>query len=214
MSEQHSNRSGGGPRRRRRGPRNSSSSGGPRRSFQGGSSGRGDRRPQTKDNPIVAFFKKILGIGPKKPAPRTNGFDRSNGNGHSNDRDRSNGHDSERSPRAPRRERESAPAAETEGDEESRPARAQTSTVEHQVTTPKLYVGNLSYDAGESDIFDLFAQVGAVKNVEIVRDKNSNSKGFGFVEMETLETALAASQKLHRTQFMERELIVSGARKA
>lgn len=211
MSEQHSNRSGGGPRRRRRGPRNTSQ-GGPRRSFQGDR----DRRPQSKDNPIVAFFKKILGIGPKKPAPRTNGFDRSNGNGHSNERshDRSNGHDSERSPRAPRRERESAPAAETEGGEESRPARAQTETVEHQVTTPKLYVGNLSYDAAESDIFDLFAQVGAVKNVEIVRDKNSNSKGFGFVEMETLETAVAASQKLHRTQFMERELIVSGARKA
>lgn len=210
MSEQHSNRSGGGPRRRRRGPRNSSS-GGPRRSFEGGS-GRGDRRPhQSKDNPIVAFFKKILGIGPKKPAPRSNGFERSNG--HSNDRDRSNGHDSERSPRAPRRERESAPVS-SEGGEESRPARAQTETVEHQVTTPKLYVGNLSYDAAESDIFDLFAQVGAVKNVEIVRDKNSNSKGFGFVEMETLETAVAASQKLHRTQFMERELIVSGARKA
>ena len=29
-----------------------------------------------------------------------------------------------------------------------------------EITTPKLYVGNLAYEAGESDLFDLFSKVG------------------------------------------------------
>ena len=81
-----------------------------------------------------------------------------------------------------------------------------------EVLTPRLYVGNLSYDASESDIFDHFAKVAGVKNVEVVRDKGSNSKGFGFVEMQTLEGAQDAAKKLHDTDFMGRLLIVNGAK--
>ena len=84
--------------------------------------------------------------------------------------------------------------------------------VQPEVHTPKLYIGNLSYDTSESDLYDLFQQVGVVKNVEVVRDRNSNSKGFGFVEMETLDSAKAASSKFHRTEFMGRQLVVSGAK--
>jgi hypothetical protein len=81
------------------------------------------------------------------------------------------------------------------------------------ITNPKLYVGNLSYDAAESDLFDLFSQVGAVKNVEVVMDRHSNrSKGFGFVEMEALETARAAAVKYNRTDFMGRQIVVSSAK--
>ena len=81
-----------------------------------------------------------------------------------------------------------------------------------EVLTPRLYVGNLSYDASESDIFDHFAKVAGVKNVEVVRDKGSNSKGFGFVEMQTLEGAQDVAKKLHDTDFMGRLLIVNGAK--
>jgi RNA recognition motif-containing protein len=81
------------------------------------------------------------------------------------------------------------------------------------VTSPKLYVGNLSFDAVESDLFDLFSKVGAVKNVEIAKDRYTDrSKGFGFVEMETLDTAKAAAQKLDRTDFMARQIRVNGAK--
>jgi RNA recognition motif-containing protein len=81
------------------------------------------------------------------------------------------------------------------------------------IVTPKLYVGNLSYDASESDLFDLFSQVGAVKNVEVVMDRHSNrSKGFGFVEMEALDSARAAGSKFHGTDFMGRQIVVSGAK--
>lgn len=81
-----------------------------------------------------------------------------------------------------------------------------------EVLTPRLYVGNLSYDASESDLFDFFGKVAGVKNVEIVRDKGSNSKGFGFVEMQTLEGAQEASKKLHDAEFMGRLMIVNGAK--
>jgi len=64
-----------------------------------------------------------------------------------------------------------------------------------------------------SDLFDLFSKVGAVKNVEIAMDRHANrSKGFGFVEMETLETAKEAAAKLNRTDFLGRQIVVSGAK--
>ncbi len=82
-----------------------------------------------------------------------------------------------------------------------------------EITSPKLYVGNLSYEALESDLFDLFSKVGAVKNVEVVMDRMSNrSKGFGFVEMEDVERAKVAAEQLNRTDFMGRQIVVSGAK--
>jgi len=81
-----------------------------------------------------------------------------------------------------------------------------------EVNSTRLYVGNLSYDSSESDVFDHFAQVGQVKNVEIVRDRNNRSKGFGFVEMNSVETAKTVSEKFHRTDFQGRQIIVAGAK--
>jgi RNA recognition motif-containing protein len=89
----------------------------------------------------------------------------------------------------------------------------QADAVPQEVTNPKLYVGNLSYDTAESDLFDLFSKVGAVKNVEIVMERQSNrSKGFGFVEMESLDSAKAAVSQYNRTEFMGRQIVVSGAK--
>jgi len=82
-----------------------------------------------------------------------------------------------------------------------------------EVSSPRLYVGNLSYDTTESDLFDHFATVGQVRNAEVVRDRNDRSKGFGFVEMNSVETAKTASEKFHRTEYMGRQIIVSGAKK-
>jgi len=50
----------------------------------------------------------------------------------------------------------------------------------------KLYVGNLTTNVTEDDLKASFEQVGPVASVFIVKDKFSKqSKGFGFVEMET-----------------------------
>ena len=92
----------------------------------------------------------------------------------------------------------------------SRPSRKPEAV---EVTTPKLYVGNLSFDASESDISELFNGVGAVKNVEIVTYKDTyKSKGFGFVTMTAIDEAVRAVSELHDKDFMGRRLVVSGAK--
>jgi RNA recognition motif-containing protein len=112
------------------------------------------------------------------------------------------------SPRPDFKERE--PRAERPR-REDRPPRAEPTPQE--VTTTKLYVGNLAYEAGESDLYDHFSKIGFVKNVEVAMDRRtSRSKGFGFVEMDSIETAKAAAEKLNRTDFMGRQIVVSGAK--
>src|SRR5215471_3372313 len=82
-----------------------------------------------------------------------------------------------------------------------------------EVTSPKLYVGNLSFDATESDLFDLFNGVGQVRNAEVVCHKyTQRSKGFAFVQMTTVEEARRAVQELHDKEFLGRKLVVSGAK--
>lgn len=114
---------------------------------------------------------------------------------------------------APRRERprdESVPAREPRPPREPREPRKPEAV---EVTTPRLYVGNLSYDAAESDLFELFSGVGTVANVEIVANKHTQrSKGFGFVQMNSVSEAKRAVDELHDKDYMGRKLVVSGAK--
>ena len=81
------------------------------------------------------------------------------------------------------------------------------------VETNRLYVGNLSYDATEYDLEDLFKGAGSVVSVEIVYNRNTHrSKGYGFIEMGSIDEAKRAVEILHDQSFMERQLIVSGAK--
>ncbi len=82
-----------------------------------------------------------------------------------------------------------------------------------EVTTPRLYVGNLSFEATESDLFELFNGVGLVQNAEVVTYKhNERSKGFAFVQMQSVEEAKRAVAELHDKEFLGRKLVVSGAK--
>ena len=82
-----------------------------------------------------------------------------------------------------------------------------------EVTTPRLYVGNLSFQATESDLFELFNGVGEVQNAEVVTYKhNERSKGFAFVQMQSVEQAKRAVAELHDKEFLGRKLVVSGAK--
>jgi RNA recognition motif-containing protein len=81
------------------------------------------------------------------------------------------------------------------------------------VTTERLYVGNLSYDATESDLFELFNGVGSVRNAEVVvHSRTQRSKGFAFVTMATVEEARRAVAELSSKEFMGRPLQISGAK--
>jgi RNA recognition motif-containing protein len=94
--------------------------------------------------------------------------------------------------------------------EQSRPSRKPEPV---EVTSPRLYVGNLSFEATESDLFELFNGVGHVQNAEVVSYRhNQRSKGFAFVSMQTIEEAQRAVDELHDKEFLGRKLVVSGAK--
>ncbi len=102
------------------------------------------------------------------------------------------------------------PAIARNGAPASRPQRKPEPV---EVTSPRLYVGNLSFDATESDLFELFNGVGHVQNAEIVSYRhNQRSKGFAFVHMQTIEEAKRAVEELHDKEFLGRKLVVSGAK--
>ena len=117
----------------------------------------------------------------------------------------------QRTPREPgpiaRADREARDSARRE----NRASRQQPHSME--VTGDRLYVGNLSYDAVESDLFELFNGSGRVKNAEVViNNRTQRSKGFAFVTMMSIDEAKKAVADLHNKDFMGRPLVVGGAK--
>jgi RNA recognition motif-containing protein len=105
------------------------------------------------------------------------------------------------------------PVVQTARNNGFEPSRSPRKPESVEVTTPRLYVGNLSFDATESDLFELFNGVGAVQNAEVVTYKhNQRSKGFAFVQMLTVDEAKRAVEELHDKEFLGRKLVVSGAK--
>ena len=77
----------------------------------------------------------------------------------------------------------------------------------------KLFVGNLSFNATENQLQDLFAAYGPVTEVDMIMDKFSGKpRGFAFITMETKEGAEAAVQALHGKDLDGRALTVNEAR--
>jgi len=77
----------------------------------------------------------------------------------------------------------------------------------------KLFVGNLSFNATENQLQDMFAAHGTVLEVDMIMDKfTGRPRGFAFVTMETKEAADAASQALNGTSLDGRALTVNEAR--
>ena len=76
-----------------------------------------------------------------------------------------------------------------------------------------IYVGNLSYQASEQDLSNLFSPYGEVSSVKIVKDmETGRSRGFAFVEVEDDSSVDRAIEELHETEFLDRTLIVNKAR--
>jgi len=73
----------------------------------------------------------------------------------------------------------------------------------------KLFVGNLNFDVKDIELEELFKTVGKVIYAEIVRFFDKKSKGFGFVEMDSVEEAKTAIEKLNGSEFRGRKIIVS-----
>jgi cold-inducible RNA-binding protein len=77
----------------------------------------------------------------------------------------------------------------------------------------RLYVGNLSYSVGDSELEQLFAPFGQVASARVITDRDSGqSKGFGFVEMASDEQCQAAITGLNGKDIGGRTITVSEAR--
>jgi len=77
----------------------------------------------------------------------------------------------------------------------------------------KLYVGNLPYEIGESDLQELFAAAGTVDSVTVMRDMvTGRARGLAFVEMNTEEEARKAIAQFNEHSLGGRNLTVNEAR--
>ena len=77
----------------------------------------------------------------------------------------------------------------------------------------KLYVGNLAYNVGDSDLEKLFTPYGSVSSAQVIKDRdNGRSKGFGFVELGTSQEGKAAITALNGKDVDGRALVVNEAR--
>ncbi|MDG2488472.1 MAG: RNA-binding protein [Roseibacillus sp.] len=176
--------------------RNRPRDGGSGRSPQSGGRRSGGPRPRKgpKRVPLTWWQKLLKAIGLRKETVRP-------------PRKRGGGNHSGEDKRGPRK----APKSGTRvAKTSSSPRGAPAST---PVESNRLYLGNLSYDAAEYELEELFKGVGAVRGIEIVYNRNTHkSKGYGFIEMATIEEAKRAVEVLHDQPFMGRKMIVSGAK--
>ena len=76
-----------------------------------------------------------------------------------------------------------------------------------------IYVGNLSFDATEEQVRQLFEAYGAVDKVSMVTDRDTGQpRGFGFVEMADDDAAAKAIEALNGTNLGGRNLNINEAR--
>lgn len=77
----------------------------------------------------------------------------------------------------------------------------------------ELYVGNIPYEATESDLRRLFAVAGTVSTIHLITDPVTGQfKGCGYVKMATPAEAAEAINSLDGALFMDRLITVSEAR--
>ena len=76
-----------------------------------------------------------------------------------------------------------------------------------------IFVGNLSYQTSQDELYAAFSQYGQVERVHIVTDRDTGQpRGFGFVEMSNRSEAEAAISRLNGAELNGRTLNVNEAR--
>jgi RNA recognition motif-containing protein len=76
-----------------------------------------------------------------------------------------------------------------------------------------IYVGNLSYEATQDDLTQVFSEYGTIKRVQLPTDRETGRmRGFAFVEMGTDAEEEAAIEALDGAEWMGRDLKVNKAK--
>jgi RNA recognition motif-containing protein len=76
-----------------------------------------------------------------------------------------------------------------------------------------IYVGNLPFDARESDLRTLFADFGGIESASVITDRETGrSRGFGFIELTDAAQGAKAIERLDGYDWNGRRLTVNEAR--
>lgn len=76
-----------------------------------------------------------------------------------------------------------------------------------------IFVGNLSFQTTQDELFSTFSQFGNVERINLVTDRDSGQpRGFAFVEMTNAQEAQAAITQLNGTELNGRSINVNEAR--
>ncbi|HEY9645646.1 MAG TPA: RNA-binding protein [Chroococcidiopsis sp.] len=76
-----------------------------------------------------------------------------------------------------------------------------------------IYIGNLSFQATEDDLVEIFTEYGKVVRVSLPTDRETGRKrGFAFVEMEDEDKEDAAIAELDKAEWLGREIRVNKAK--
>ncbi|KAH9932113.1 RNA-binding domain-containing protein [Epithele typhae] len=94
------------------------------------------------------------------------------------------------------------------------PGRPAEREPQHQNPGNNLHVSGLSHKVDTRDLEQAFAKVGRVKKAQVMYDPHSReSRGFGFVTMESGEEADAAITAMNGTEIMGKSISVEKARR-
>ena len=76
-----------------------------------------------------------------------------------------------------------------------------------------IYVSNLSFNTGDSELSALFASYGSVSSAKVITDRETGrSRGFGFVEMSSSEEGEKAIAGLNGKEVEGRQMSVTIAK--
>jgi RNA recognition motif-containing protein len=76
-----------------------------------------------------------------------------------------------------------------------------------------IFISNLSFRVNDEDLKQLFEEYGEITSARVITDKyTGKSRGFGFVEMSSEESAKKAIEELDRAEYDGKVITVSVAR--
>ena len=75
----------------------------------------------------------------------------------------------------------------------------------------RLFIGSLPYRFTEGELLSLFVPFGKVVSLKIMHNRWGKSRGMGFIEFDTLESAIAAKEKMHQYKLGDLSIIVDFA---
>ena len=71
--------------------------------------------------------------------------------------------------------------------------------MEHE--SRKVFIGNIPFETTEAELVQFVSQVGPIKDIKLVCEKDGRMKGVAFCEFASSKLAESAVRNLHETEF-------------